>query len=134
MINERRYSKQRQIIVEILKNTTSHPTAEKVYEEAKKQMPHLSLGTVYRNLRFLAEKGEIQELSLGTSFSRYDGNAENHGHFICQRCGQVLDIDYPSLDAVNERVARDTGLKVLSHTLTFYGMCLDCQAINNKEE
>ena len=128
MINEQRHSKQRQIILGLLKNTTAHPTAERVYEEAKKQLPHLSLGTVYRNLRFLAERGEIQELSLGTTFSRYDGNAENHGHFICQSCGRVLDIDYPPLDAVNDRVARDTGLKISFHKLAFYGVCLGCQA------
>ncbi len=90
-------------------------------------MPRLSLGTVYRNLRLLAEGGGIQELELGTAFSRYDGNPEIHTHFLCRDCGQVLDIEDPAPPNMNAGVAQSNGLKVTSHRLTFYGLCQDCQ-------
>lgn len=126
-----RYSKQREVILEVLKGTTSHPTAEGVYEEAKKRLPRLSLGTVYRNLKFLAERGNIQELGMDAGYSRYDANIQDHSHFLCQSCGRVLDVDCPTLDEVNQQVAHSTGLKVLSHKLAFYGLCLDCQKNKN---
>ncbi|MBI4288460.1 MAG: transcriptional repressor [Chloroflexi bacterium] len=136
MDKRERYSKQREVILDVLRATTSHPTAEGVYEDARRRLPRLSLGTVYRNLRFLAEKGEIQELDLDSDSHRYDGNAQNHGHFVCHGCGRVLDVDFPEPDELNRRMARSTGLLVSSHKLAFYGLCLDCQAKKNghKEE
>ncbi len=127
MTKQTRFSQQRQVILEVLRSTTSHPTAEWVYTEAKKRLPRLSLGTIYRNLRLLAENGGIQELELGTTFSRYDGNPESHVHFLCRDCGRVLDIEDPAPPNMNTWVARNNGLKVTSHRLTFYGLCQDCQ-------
>ena len=122
-----RFSQQRQVILEVLRSTTSHPTAEWVYTETKKRLPRLSLGTIYRNLRLLAESGGIQELELGTTFSRYDGNTESHAHFLCRGCGRVLDIKDSTPPNMNTVVAQSNGLKVTSHRLTFYGLCQDCQ-------
>ena len=127
MTKQTRFSQQRQVILEVLRSTTSHPTAEWVYTEAKKRLPRLSLGTIYRNLRLLAENGGIQELELGPTFSRYDGNPESHVHFLCRGCGRVLDIEDPTPPNMNAGVAQSNGLKVTSHRLTFYGLCQDCQ-------
>lgn len=132
MDKKQRYSRQREVILEVLRGTTTHPTAEGVYESAKKHLPRLSLGTVYRNLRFLAERGEVLELDLNTESSRYDGNVQNHGHFVCQRCSRVLDVDLPAPEELNHQMERSTGLKVLSHKIAFYGLCLDCQAEDRK--
>ncbi len=126
MVSQRR-SQQREIILDVLRGTTAHPTAEWVYEEARKRVPRLSLGTVYRNLRLLAEKGDIQELELGAPFARYDGNARNHYHFACRNCGRVFDIDYPTDEELNRRVAEQTGFGIAFHSLSFYGLCQDCQ-------
>jgi len=113
--------------LDVLKGTTSHPTAEWVYEEARKRVPRLSLGTVYRNLRLLAERGDIQELELGMPFARFDGNPQNHYHFVCQGCGRVFDVDFPPDDALHRRVAEQTGFGIAFHSLSFYGLCRDCQ-------
>lgn len=126
MIKQKRYSQQREVILEVLRSTTSHPGVEWVYTQAKKRLPRLSLGTVYRNLRLLSERGEIQELDLGTGFARYDGNPKSHAHFLCQGCGRVLDIEEATAH-INAGIVQSKGIKVVSYRLTFYGQCRDCQ-------
>ncbi|MBI2868525.1 MAG: transcriptional repressor [Chloroflexi bacterium] len=127
-MNQRnRFSRRREIILDVLRSVTCHPTAEWVHAQARKQAPRLSLGTTYRNLRLLAERGIIQELELGQDLSRYDGNPRNHVHFCCDGCGRVLDIADPTPPAMDGAVARDTGLKITSHRLFFHGLCQECQ-------
>jgi Fur family peroxide stress response transcriptional regulator len=126
-----RRTKQRELILEVLKGTTCHPTADWVYEKVREELPSISLGTVYRNLRSLVEAGEVLELTFGSSFSRFDGNPENHYHFACEECGQVSDIDFPLQEELEKRVEESNRLKVHTHRLEFYGICQEC--LNKKE-
>ncbi len=71
---KKRMTKQRKIILDVLKNTTSHPTADWIYDQVREVLPNISLGTVYRNLKVLKEMGEIMELDFGSTYSRFDGN------------------------------------------------------------
>jgi len=123
----RRETKQREAILTILRHTDSHPTADWVYDEARKVMPNISKGTVYRNLKILREMGEISELNLSGTVSRYEGRQENHYHFRCEKCGRIFDLDEPVINELDERVARNTGFKVSHHQLEFRGLCGDCQ-------
>lgn len=120
-------SRPRELILEVLKGTTSHPTAEWVYMEAKKKHPKLSLGTVYRNLRLMVERGEVLELDLGTSFSRYDGSIHEHSHFLCQGCGSVLDLDFIIPEDFYKRAAKGRELTITGHKITFSGFCTKCR-------
>jgi Fe2+ or Zn2+ uptake regulation protein len=120
-------TKQREAILSVLKGTTTHPTADWVYEEVRKEIPNISLGTVYRNLKLLRESGEILEIDLSSTFSRFDGNPDNHYHFRCEKCGRVFDVDEAVDEKIDERVARKTGFKVSHHRLEFRGLCLECQ-------
>ena len=99
-----RKTKQRDLILKTLRNTDTHPTADWIYEQVKKEMPNISLGTVYRNLGILKDLGEIIELNYGSKYSRYDGNAENHYHFVCTECEKVTDIKGCPVDKELERV------------------------------
>ena len=90
---QKRMTKQKKLILDILSSSGCHPTAEWIYQEARKVLPDISLGTVYRNLRSLKEEGKIQELNYGKAFSRFDYNPGRHCHFICDICGQVFDCD-----------------------------------------
>lgn len=126
-----RMTKQRKVILDVLKSTTSHPTADWIYERVKKKIPNISLGTVYRNLNILKEMGKILELNYGSSFSRYDGNPENHYHFRCYKCGRVYDIDIPVDHGIEKQVAESTGFEVESHRLEFYGICKECKELDN---
>ena len=118
-----RESKQRKSILKIIKGTSSHPTANWIYEQVKKTISGISLGTIYRNLRLLTKSGQISELSLAGSVSRFDGNARNHYHFRCEQCGRVFDVDEPVDKTMDTRVAQKTGFKVIRHRLEFRGLC-----------
>ena len=122
----KRMTKQRRVILETLRRTKSHPTADWIYKEAKKELPDLSLGTVYRNLNKLKEEGEILELSFGSTFSRYDGNPENHYHFLCLQCDRMYDVDLPLQDNLEKLVEKELGCRVTSHRMEFYGKCGEC--------
>ncbi|GAV23082.1 Fur family transcriptional regulator [Carboxydothermus pertinax] len=122
-----RMTRQKKVIIDILKNTKSHPTADWIYEQARKIIPDISLGTVYRNLRLLTQMGEILELNYGSSYSRFDGNPLPHYHFVCEKCGRVFDVDLPIFSNLNQEVEAQTGFLVKNHRLEFYGTCLDCR-------
>lgn len=119
-------TKQKRLILDILKGTTSHPTADWIYEQARKEMSDISLGTVYRNLKVLVEAGDVMELNYGSTFRRFDGNAHAHYHFVCENCGNVMDIDLPVYRELNEQVEKLGHGKVANHRLEFYGVCNKC--------
>ena len=122
-----RKSKQREAIIRFVRGTNSHPTADWIYEEVRKEIPDISLGTVYRNLRLLRESGEISEIDLSSTLSRFDGKPDNHYHFRCEKCGCVFDVDEPVDEEINDRIARKTGFRISHHRLEFRGLCKECQ-------
>ena len=126
MTERKRMTKQRKVILEVLKNTKSHPTADWIYDQVREELPNISLGTVYRNLKVLKEMGEIMELDYGSTYSRFDGNPENHYHFVCNSCDRVVDIDMPFHDSLNSRAEENNPVKVTYHRLEFYGLCENC--------
>lgn len=121
-----RYSKQREAIKEYLMSTTSHPTAETIYETIKQVYPSISLGTVYRNLNFLVEHHQALRLDCGDGFDHFDGNPQPHHHFFCRQCGQVSDLKMDSIDHINLIANANFGGKIEGHTIYFYGICADC--------
>jgi len=125
-VTKHRMTRQRQLILDVLRNTNSHPTADRIYEQVRQLMPRISLGTIYRNLRVLKEGGEIQELNYGSSYSRFDGNPSGHYHFICRGCGAVSDIELPVMKEINTLAAQVISGKVESHRLEIYGLCAGC--------
>jgi len=123
-----RKSKQKEAILRAVKSTTSHPTADWVYEKVREEIPHISLGTVYRDLKLLKQEGEVSEVSLTDTLSRFDGNTQNHYHFKCEQCAHISDVDEPVDEEINKRVAQKMGFKVSHHRLVFYGLCKECQS------
>jgi Fur family transcriptional regulator, peroxide stress response regulator len=122
-----RETRQKEIILLILHGTREHPTADWVYEQARRRMPHISKGTVYRNLAILIEEGKISELNLSGTVTRYELKQKPHYHFRCEQCGRVFDIKEPVKEDLDRRVEADTGFKVIYHQLEFCGLCRDCQ-------
>ena len=122
----KRMTKQRKKILEVLKKTDCHPTADWVYEKVKKDIPNISLGTVYRNLNVLSEMGKIKILNYGSSHSRFDGNIKNHYHFHCENCQEVFDIELDIHNEINEKLEQEKGFRALEHRLEFYGLCSEC--------
>ncbi len=124
--SKRRMTKQRKKILEVLRSTTSHPTADWIYEQVKKDIPNISLGTVYRNLKVLKEMGEIMELCYGSSYSRFDGNPVNHYHFTCLECGRVMDVDVDIAEKLNKEAADAVDGEIEYHRTEFFGYCDKC--------
>ena len=121
-----RYSKQREALIEILKSTDTHPTADWLYSQLRKQFPNVSLATVYRNLRQLSEQGEILALLSNSEPEHYDGCTKDHYHFMCSKCGAVKDLEIEVLSDLNSEVSKKTGFEISRHSLMFYGICRDC--------
>lgn len=123
-----RNTRQRQIILDVMKDNYTHPTADEIYEKVHAVDEHISRGTVYRNLGFLAESGEILKISVPDQADHYDSTLHKHYHFCCSNCGKMCDV--PEImkieaSAVYEQMAKQ-GFLISSHNLIFSGLCPDC--------
>ncbi|MEN8907262.1 MAG: transcriptional repressor [Clostridiales bacterium] len=119
-----RNSKQRDRVLEIVRDAKIHPTADWIYEKLKKEFPSLSMGNVYRNLNILVDQKKINKLHFGSTFDRFDGNIDRHYHFICEKCKAIIDLDLPIDEKLNDRVIK---YKANSHKIQFYGICDKCE-------
>jgi Fe2+ or Zn2+ uptake regulation protein len=117
-----RLTSQRQIILDYLKSVKTHPSAEIIYKEVKEKLPRISLGTVYRNLEFLEEKGQIKEIAA--EIKRFDGDLTEHHHFICKNCQRIFDVfkKFAGLKLKKTKLG-----KVQNYQIYFYGLCQKCQ-------
>ena len=121
-------SKQRDAIVAFLKTRKDHPTADTVYQEIRHTIPNISLGTVYRNLSLLSDRGEILRLSCDGKTDRFDADIRPHYHFICTECGCVQDVDFPYQEKIDQYANDSFSGTITSHDLLFHGICSDCAA------
>jgi Fur family peroxide stress response transcriptional regulator len=129
----RRNTNQREAILKFLMNTKSHPTADDLYDEVRKEIPKISKGTVYRNLKVLQEMGQVRELNLDGTKSRFEVAIASHYHFRCENCGRLLDLDMPINKELDREISKQTGLSISYHQLEFRGLCHDCQSSIGKQ-
>ena len=119
--------KKRDAILDCVRGTKVHPSADWVYARLKPDISDLSLGTVYRNLALFQEQGLITSLGTVGGVERFDCNTAPHVHYICSGCGNVLDLPGLSVpEELNAAAARDSGGRVDACQLTFTGMCAEC--------
>ena len=122
------YSKQREDLLNILKNSRSHLTAEEFYEKTKEKIPSVSRGTVYRNLKDLVDEGYIIKISMASGADRYDYIHKKHNHIICKSCGTVKDFEYNfDLEDVKQSVIKQTEVSPLLDGVIMYGICEKCK-------
>ena len=122
-----RNTRQRGVILDILRESREHPTAEAIYLEARRVLPNISLGTVYRNLNFLRDQGTVREIrsSEGGS-SRFDRADTPHGHFHCVHCSALLDIPLPpTLEGFRFEEERISAVSLVD--LHVIGSCSRCE-------
>jgi len=113
------------MVMKVLQATDAHPTADWVYQEVRKRIPNISLGTVYRNLNQLVDSGEL--VRIEDKFSvRFDANLEDHDHFHCNRCDRWYDIPLQG-DRLLGNLELDPGYVVKRAKLELNGICPDCQ-------
>ena len=120
-------SKQRDAIIKFLMTRKDHPTADMVYMNIKEEFPKISLGTVYRNLALLSERGEILKLSYEGGADHYDACTDPHYHFVCQECGSVIDLDMAPIDEkLNEIASENFPGEITQNVVYFKGICKNC--------
>ena len=127
MPTARKYSRKREAILECIRSTTSHPSADWVYSQLKPEIPDLSLGTVYRNLNLFRQEGLIQSIGVVNGLERFDGNIQPHLHFVCQKCGKVQDMmEFQLPEGMLETAAKSINGKIQSCQIVFTGTCETC--------
>ena len=132
MERKSRYSKKRQAILDCLRKTVTHPTAEWIYGQLKPFYPDLSLATVYRNLGQLKESGEIVSVGTVLGQERFDGTNRPHVHMICSRCGTVTDVPGAEIpEALIGAAEKCTGYSVFFPDIRLFGSCPTCAAKKN---
>ena len=124
--NTKRFKK-RDAILEYLRSTKTHPSAEMIYTDLKPQIPDLAMGTVYRNLTLFKEQGLVSSVATVDGVERFDGNTDPHVHFICQNCNAVIDLmEMEVPQSLSQAAETACGGQVSECQLSFTGRCRSC--------
>lgn len=122
-----KYSRQREIIRSFIKGRNDHPTADVVYANVRKELPNISLGTVYRNLLFMVDNNELVKVDVGDGTIHFDPTISQHSHFVCECCGKIKDITIMADDSTIDAVESNERVKIKSHSILFKGLCDKCR-------
>lgn len=125
-----RNSKQRDAILEVLRSSFDHPTADVVHERVRAKIPDISLGTVYRNLKQLEESGFITVVEGSDSKVHYEGHLEQHFHFFCECCSRITDVFCEAVVPAGIKELENKGFLIHSEKTVYYGICNDCRRKN----
>ena len=117
-------TKQRALILRLIRESKRHLTADELYRLAKKELPGIALATVYNNLIRLAEDGEIKKITFCDHLDCYDKSSIPHVHLICDRCGRVSD--HPS-EGLKEEMENRLGFPINEYELAVHYTCPECQ-------
>lgn len=120
------YTKQRQAVLEVIRESHEHLTANEVFEDARKRLPGISFATVYNSLRYLKGEGLIGEVRFGSGTTRYDRNLDPHHHAICTECGRLADLELAIPPEVIKQAARRSKFKPGEIEFTLRGLCPEC--------
>jgi Fur family ferric uptake transcriptional regulator len=125
--SSKRITSQRRIILEELRQSRNHPTADEVYQAVRRRLPRISLGTVYRNLELLSQSGELVKIESAGGQRRFDGQDGFHHHVHCTVCGRVEDLYLQPDPALEEKVQSLSGYDVRGQRVEFRGVCPSCR-------
>ena len=119
-------TRQREVVLQVIRDSDAHLTANEVFGSAKSLLPSISFATVYNSLRYLKEAGHIAEIQFGNGASRFDRITSRHDHAICTRCGKLVDIEMDHPKELVQRAAKMSRFKPESLEFTLRGLCPEC--------
>mgnify|MGYP000032390048 CR=1 FL=1 len=128
-------TRQRKAILEYLRKVKTHPSADEIFEVVRKNLPRISLGTVYRNLEKMCKKGLIRKIEIADTKKRFDATVDNHYHIRCDICGRVDDLHgarFMDLENISNKLR---GYKIIGFSIELTGICPRClksKKIRNK--
>jgi len=118
---------QRKVILDALRSVKTHPTADELYAMVRRELPNVSLGTVYRNLETMSEMGVIQKLSNGEGKMRFDGNTAPHHHVCCTVCGRLDDMPVEAVGSVMSLFPGAGAHGITGYDIEFKWICPRCR-------
>jgi Fur family ferric uptake transcriptional regulator/Fur family peroxide stress response transcriptional regulator len=125
-IGELGLTKQREVVLQVIREAAEHLTANEVFDRAKQLLPTISFATVYNSLRFLKDAGHIGEIRFGNGASRFDALTSRHDHAICTNCGKLVDMEIELPEEIVELATKFSKFKLESIELTLRGLCPEC--------
>ncbi len=128
-----RETRQRREVFRAVAATASHPTAEWIFSSVRRKLPHISLGTVYRNLSVLRDEGMVREIIGHDRRAHYDANTMPHAHFLCTECGFIADVASPQPSIDWSTVRELVGCEVEQELFELRGRCASCRSRANQE-
>lgn len=127
-IEGRTLTKQRQSVLNVIRESEKHLTANEVFEDARRLLPGISFATVYNSLRYLKNEGLIGEIRFGADATLYDRKLTRHDHAICTKCGTLVDIEMEHPRELVDLAASIVKFRPESLEFTLRGSCPDCVA------
>ncbi|WP_457638204.1 manganese-dependent transcriptional regulator PerR [Oceanithermus sp.] len=128
----KRLTRQRKAVLDVVQKARNHPDAAWIYQEVRKVVPSISLGTVYRTLDALVEEGKIIQLARAGEATRYDANPTPHHHLICERCGEIVDLELELPNLLDKAREAFPDLRFHDVQIEFHGLCARCsQALDS---
>lgn len=124
-------TKQREVVLQVIRDAREHLTANEVFSAAKDMLPSISFATVYNSLRYLKDAGHIAEIQFGNGASRFDRMTHRHDHAICTKCGKLVDIEMEHPEELLKKAAKYSKFKPESLEFTLRGKCPDCAKKKN---
>ena len=120
------FTKQRQAVLQVIRESDEHLTANEVFEDARRLLPGISFATVYNSLRYLKQEGLIGEVRFATDAARYDRKLTRHDHALCNNCGKLVDLELSIPVELIEEASDLSKFQAESIELTLRGLCPDC--------
>ncbi len=124
-----KYTRQREIVLNILYHSDTHFTPESLYMEIKRKEPNLNVGiaTVYRTLNLLEDSQMVTSLSFGAAGKKFElANKPHHDHLICKNCGKIVEFENSIVERQQALIAKEHKFKLTGHLMQLYGICDTC--------
>jgi len=130
-MDKKRNTLQRQLVMNAVRELDIHASAEQVFEYVAEKHSSISKATVYRNLKQLAEAGELADIGTFCGAVHYDHNCHEHYHFVCENCEKICDVEGDMTDIYN-KIKHAEGIEITGFRLSFTGLCEKCKRGNHK--
>ena len=126
-----RSTKQKEIVLNTLKESKEHPSIYELYDTIKEKYPTLGKATVYRNVSKMLDDNLIRRIRTADGVDHYDGNMTPHIHLQCTSCNQIIDIFENDFEVITEKLVKKINIEVYSYELLLIGNCEKC--LKNKQ-
>jgi len=122
-----KHTRQRRLIATVFFREEGHISIEELCAKVRKLDKRISVATVYRAMRLLAESGLVQARNFSGGHTCYEVAGAHHDHLICTQCDSIVEFEDRQIESLQAAVARQHGFFILSHKMEIYGLCKDCR-------